>query len=142
MAVPQQFPRLGVSACVFRGAEVLLIQRAKPPLAGVWSLPGGHVEPGEAVLDAAARELREETGVEASLSHLVGLYDMIRHDAEGRLTVHYAIACYAGPWTAGEATAGGDALSVRWADPAQLGGMAFTPHVREAIARAKLLLTL
>ena len=142
MAVPQQFPRLGVSACVFRDTHVLLIQRAKPPLVGVWSLPGGHVEPGETAIAAAARELREETGIEARLNHLVGLYDVIRHDAKGQLAFHYAIACFAGTWMAGDATAGSDALSVRWTDPNEFGGMTFTPNVREAIARAKLLLTL
>ena len=142
MTANRQFPRLGVSACVWRGPEVLIIQRARPPLAGIWSLPGGHVEPGEAALDAAHRELLEETGVTARLEHLVGLYDVIGRDTEGQVTLHYAIACYAGLWTGGEAKAASDALSVKWADPARLGGLAFTPKVREAIERAMKLLTL
>ena len=56
---------------------MLLIQRAKPPV-GLWSLPGGHVEFGETALEAAARELLEETGVVAELKELVGLYEIIR----------------------------------------------------------------
>jgi 8-oxo-dGTP diphosphatase len=142
MADNQQFPKLGVSACVWRDGRVLIIQRAKPPLVGHWSLPGGHVEPGETVLDAAHRELREETGIAADLRHLVGLYDLIRRDDAGAIAVHYAIACYAGHWRAGEAMASSDAAAVRWALPEALDGLAFTPNVREAIARGKTLLVL
>ena len=141
MAADLQFPTLGVSACVWHEGRVLIIQRAKPP-AGIWSLPGGPVDPGETVLAAARRELREETNVEAALDHLAGIFDVIRHDDEGILQVHYAVACYTGLWTAGVATAGSDALSVQWADPDRLGGLAFTPGVREAIARAREMLRL
>jgi ADP-ribose pyrophosphatase YjhB (NUDIX family) len=138
----QQFPKLGVSACVWQDGRVLIIQRAKPPLQGVWSLPGGHVDPGETAIAAARRELFEETGVEAQLEHLVGLYDFIRRDPEGRLVAHYAIACYTGSWMAGEATAGGDALAVRWSSLAELPALAFTPGVPEAILRARDLMKL
>jgi len=137
MAHVQQFPRLGVSACVWRGSHVLIIQRRKPPLAGTWSLPGGHVEAGETVRAAAQRELREETGVEADLDRLVGIYDLIRRDAEGAISVHYAIACFAGAWRAGEPVPASDALTVEWADPDRLGNRPFTPNVREAIAEAR-----
>ncbi len=142
MAGPQQFPRLGASACVWRGPRVLLIQRAKPPLVGVWSLPGGHVEAGETALDAARRELLEETGVTADLTQLAGLYEVIRHDLDGQVSVHFAIACYAGQWLAGEAVAASDALSVRWVLPEEMGGLTFAPNVREAIGQARVLLGL
>lgn len=137
MAHDQQFPRLGVSACVWRGPHVLIIQRRKPPLSGTWSLPGGHVEVGETVHEAARRELREETGIEAELDRLVGLYDLIRRDALGAVSVHYAIACFAGTWRSGEAAAASDALTVEWVDPDRLGNRPFTPNVREAIAEAR-----
>lgn len=136
------FPRLGVSACVWRQGRVLIVERAKPPLSGLWSLPGGSVEPGEAVKDAALRELREETGVEAALDHLVGLFDVIRRDEAGALSMHFVIACYAGLWTRGDAIAGSDAAKVEWADPRVLGEREFTPGVLDAIARARTLLGL
>ena len=142
MTVPQQLPRLGVSACVWRDGRVLLIERAKPPLQGVWSLPGGHVEPGETVVAAAHRELREETGVEAELSHLAGLYDIIHHDGAGVIMVHYAIACYAGLWRAGEARPLSDAKAVRWTPFAELDGLSLTASVQAAIARSRELLKL
>src|SRR5215470_13732542 len=61
------WPRCGASAAVFRGEAVLLIVRAKGALKGLWSLPGGHIEPGETARAAALREVREETAVEADI---------------------------------------------------------------------------
>ena len=142
MADPQQFPRLGASACVWRDGRVLLIQRAKPPITGAWSLPGGHVEAGEAIEDAARRELAEETGVTADLTQFVGLYDLIRRDAAGALTHHYAIACYAGLWRSGEARSASDAAAACWLAPSEFAGLSFAPNVQAAITKAKELLRL
>jgi 8-oxo-dGTP diphosphatase len=135
MTALQQMPKLGASACVWKDGKVLLIQRAKPPL-GRWSLPGGHVEFGETALAAAERELMEESGVTADLTAFIGLYEIIRE----KPAFHYAIACYGGVWTAGEAHASSDALEVRWAAPSELDSLGFVPNVREAIARARTLL--
>jgi ADP-ribose pyrophosphatase YjhB (NUDIX family) len=137
MTAAQQFPRLGASACVWKDGQVLLIQRAKPP-AGLWSLPGGHVEFGETALAAARRELLEESGVAADLTEFVGLYEIIRE----KPLFHYAIACYCGFWRSGEARASSDALAAAWVSPAELQGFDFAPNVREALARARVLLKL
>jgi ADP-ribose pyrophosphatase YjhB (NUDIX family) len=135
MTAAQQFPRLGASACVWKDGQVLLIQRAKPP-AGLWSLPGGHVEFGETALAAARRELMEESGITADLTEFVGLFEIIRE----KPFFHYAIACYCGFWTSGEARASSDALAAAWVSPAELHDFDFAPNVREAIARAQALM--
>jgi 8-oxo-dGTP diphosphatase len=135
MTAAQQFPRLGASACVWKDGQVLLIQRAKPP-AGLWSLPGGHVEFGETALAAARRELMEESGITADLTEFVGFYEIIRE----KPLFHYAIACYCGFWTSGEARASSDALAAAWVSPAELHDFDFAPNVREAIARAQALM--
>jgi 8-oxo-dGTP diphosphatase len=135
MTAAQQFPRLGASACVWKDGQVLLIQRAKPP-AGLWSLPGGHVEFGETALAAARRELMEESGITADLTEFVGLYEIIRE----KPLFHYAIACYCGFWTSGKARASSDALAAAWVSPAELHDFDFAPNVREAIARAQALM--
>jgi 8-oxo-dGTP diphosphatase len=135
-------PTLAVSACVWRAGEVLLIRRAKPPVTDAWSLPGGHVEAGETVAAAVARELLEETGVTARLDTLVGVYDVLPRDANGKLIAHYGICCFTGPWLSGEAQALSDAAEVRWLPPERFAGVPFLPGVRAAIARAKELLTL
>ena len=73
----QEKPVLGASACVWKDGKVLVAKRGKAPNFGLWSLPGGHVELGETLQQAAARELHEETGVEADLAHLVDCLNFI-----------------------------------------------------------------
>jgi ADP-ribose pyrophosphatase YjhB (NUDIX family) len=138
MTDAQQLPKLGVSASVWRDGRVLLVQRAKPPV-GIWAFPGGHVEPGERLEEAAARELHEETGMTAHFHGLAGLYDVIRRDAAGLVTVHYVIACFAGLAGPGEPVAASDAMAVAWADPDSLGGYALAPNMPAAIAAARAL---
>jgi ADP-ribose pyrophosphatase YjhB (NUDIX family) len=141
MAGEQQWPKLGVSASVWRNGKVLLVQRAKPPQ-GIWAFPGGHVEPGEKLEEAALRELREETGMTASFQGLLGLYDVIRRDDNGFVTVHYVIASYVGVAGPGEPVAASDAAAVTWADPDALGGFALAPNMSGAIATARKILNI
>ena len=102
-ALPAPVPCVGV-VCL-RGDEVLLIRRGQPPRQGDWSLPGGRIGPGERAVDAALRELREETGVEAEIIGLVDVVDGIFPEA-GR---HYVLVDYAARWVSGEPVAGDDA---------------------------------
>ncbi len=88
------FPRPGVSAAVFRDGDVLLVQRGKLPLRGIWSLPGGHIHRGERALAAAHRELAEETSVEADLKGVADAVDVILHHDDGTLRVHYALTVF------------------------------------------------
>ena len=106
--LPAPVPCVGV-VCL-RGDEVLLIRRGTPPRQGEWSLPGGRIEPGERAVDAALRELREETGVEAELTGLLDVVDGIFPEA-GR---HYVLIDYAARWISGEPVAGDDASEARF----------------------------
>ncbi|MCA3554539.1 NUDIX hydrolase [Aestuariivirga sp.] len=139
MADEQQWPKLGVSASIWRDGKVLLVERAKPPK-GIWAFPGGHVEPGETLQDAAARELREETGMTAEFRGLLGLYDVIRRDGSGLLAAHYVIASYLGVAGPGEPLPASDAAAAVWADPDRLQGFRLAPNMHEAIARARQML--
>lgn len=103
-------PTPGVGVVCIRDGEVLLIRRANPPRQGEWSLPGGRIEPGESVLQAAHRELREEAGVEASMVGLIDVVDGLFPE-HGR---HYVLIDYAMRWTAGEPVAGDDASEARF----------------------------
>ncbi len=105
---PTPVPAVGV-VCL-RGDSVLLIRRGKPPRQGEWSLPGGRIEPGERAMDAALRELREETGVEAEITGLIDVVDGLFPEA-GR---HYVLIDYAARWLSGEPVAGDDALEARF----------------------------
>ncbi len=63
--------------------SLLLVQRGHPPFAGEWALPGGFVEEGERVIDAAPRELAEETGLHVGSLRLLGVYDTPGRDPRG-----------------------------------------------------------
>lgn len=114
-------PMVGVGVVVWRGPELLLIQRGKPPRAGSWSLPGGKQELGETVRETASREVREETGVEISVTRLIDVVDTITRDDDGRVRMQYTLVDFAAEWQAGEAVAGSDAAGVRWIHPNDLG---------------------
>lgn len=135
----QHFPKLAVSVSVWRDGKVLLVERAKEPR-GIWAFPGGHVEPGESLEAAAARELFEETGLSARITGLVGLYEVIRRDAAGEISLHFVIACFLGHAGPGEPVAASDAAAAEWADPGELGSYALAPNIADAVAKAKELL--
>ena len=105
MSDSSMMPVPAVGVVCLKGDEVLLIQRGTPPRMGEWSLPGGRIEPGERAVDAALRELVEETGVEARILGLIDVVDGIFPEA-GR---HYVLIDYAAEWTGGEPVAGDDA---------------------------------
>jgi ADP-ribose pyrophosphatase YjhB (NUDIX family) len=116
-------PVVGVGAVVFRDERVLLIRRAKPPRAGEWSLPGGAQELGEGVLEAARREVREETGLELARVELLTVVDSIGRDEAGRVRWHYTLVDVWGEAAPGEARAGGDAAEVAWFGLDELEGL-------------------
>ncbi|WP_103503943.1 NUDIX domain-containing protein [Streptomyces sp. SM14] len=93
--------------------RVLVIERGWPPHKGMQALPGGHVDPGETALDAAVRELSEETGVAVPPGdlRLVGVYDAPDRDPRGRYVSAAYGALLAAPLAA---RAGDDAADARW----------------------------
>ena len=109
------FPRLGALAVVVQGGRVLLVRRvAGKPDAGLWGFPGGHVEPGETVFQAAARELYEETCLSAEPLETLTHLDLIRHDADGTLLFHYLLVAVRFSAPSGTLMACDDAAEAAW----------------------------
>lgn len=133
-------PFVGASIAVIRDGRVLLAARANAPLRGVWTLPGGLVEAGEPLAEAALRELHEEVGVRAEVLGVLSPTEIILRAEDGRVRHHYVVHPHAALWRAGEPAPGPEALGVRWARPDEIADLATTPGlagtVAEAFARA------
>ena len=107
-------PVVGAIAVVRRGDQVLLAQRSKGGYIGRWGFPGGHVERGETVVEAAMRELAEETGVVAEPQGVLTVLDEIGRNDAGEVQWHYVLIAVLADWRSGEAVAADDAADVRW----------------------------
>ena len=137
-------PRLSVLAVVTRvtgrGREVLLVRRANPPQPGHWGFPGGKVDWGEGVAQAAIRELKEETGIDGANPVVFDTVDLIVPGlTEGRSgsLYHHLMVAVRLDWLAGEPLAGDDALEARWA-PADALPRPLCARVAEVVAAAAL----
>ncbi|EGF89927.1 ADP-ribose pyrophosphatase [Asticcacaulis biprosthecium C19] len=113
-----------------RGEEVLLIRRGRPPRLGEWSIPGGKVMWGENLIDAALRELAEETGIVATISHLVEVYEII----DSRF--HYVLIDYAADWISGEPRPGDDADEARFFNMEEALKTVAQPDLRDVLLKA------
>ncbi len=111
-------PLVGVGAVIVHESRVLLVQRGREPLKGHWSLPGGLIEVGESLQEAAVREVQGDTGLVVQPIELIELLDRIHRDGD-RVRYHYVIADYLCRVTGGALKAASDADAVRWVERAE-----------------------
>jgi mutator protein MutT len=107
-------PLVGVGAIIIEENRVVLVKRAHPPLQAEWSIPGGVLEVGELVREAAVREAREETGLIVEPGELLGVYDRVLRDPEQRVQYHYVLIDFLCHRVSGDLFAASDAAEVRW----------------------------
>jgi 8-oxo-dGTP diphosphatase len=129
-------PILAASVAVFREGRVLIARRARAPMAGVWSLPGGGVELGETLEQAALRELAEEVGVEARIVAFNAHVEVVDRDDAGAVRAHFVVASFVARWIAGEGTPGPEASAVAWVDPRDLGSRPTTRSLAQVLESA------
>ena len=129
-------PLLAASLAVFRGDRVLLARRAKAPLIGRFSLPGGLVEPGELLAEAALRETREEVDVVADIIGFNQHVEVIERDAADVVRRHYVIASFVATWRAGEGAPSAEADAVIWARLDEIGALPTTEHLMPVLEAA------
>ncbi len=125
MAVKRIYPEaplVGVGGMVLHQGNVLLVQRGKPPAEHIWTLPGGMVELGESIADALQREVYEECHLLVAAQKVLGVFEMVDKDKEGRIRYHYVVidmlAKLRSPAT--ELRNGDDAHAARWVPLEQL----------------------
>ncbi len=129
-------PVVGIGVVIWRDSRVLLIRRAHPPRAGEWSLPGGHQELGETVIETAVRESREETGLVIEPKGIITVVDAINRDADGAIRRHFTLVEILAEAPAGEAVAGDDAAAVRWAELEEIDDLVAWSETRRVIRLA------
>jgi len=129
-------PLLAASAAVIRGGRVLLAARGREPMRGVFTLPGGLVEPGETLAEAARREVLEETGLSVEIAGLAGYQEVIARDDGGRIARHFVICAFAAHWRGGEPVPTEEAPAFRWADPLTLDDLTVTEGLHAIVAKA------
>jgi 8-oxo-dGTP diphosphatase len=127
-------PYLGVSVAVWRDGEVLLVKRGRAPFAGFWSFPGGGVELGERLEEAARREVREETGIEIVILRQIDRAEIVLRDGDGRIERHYVLIVFAGRLTGGEIVAGDDAAEARFVPTSDFARLNLTEDTRRILA--------
>jgi ADP-ribose pyrophosphatase YjhB (NUDIX family) len=130
-----ELPLVGVGAIIIEGDRVLLVKRAHPPIQGQWSIPGGVLEVGETVREAAVREAREETGLIVEPGELLGVYDRILRDAERRVQYHYVLIDFLCRPVGGEVLAATDAAEAQWYRREQLPELQLADDTLEVICK-------
>ncbi|HET7680560.1 MAG TPA: NUDIX hydrolase [Xanthobacteraceae bacterium] len=139
MSDPRHYPDrpyLAVSAVIVRDGEFLAVRRARPPMQGLFTLPGGGVEAGESLADAVRREVREETGLTIETVALAGHREVVTRDDAGRVQRHFVILTFAARWVAGEPRLNEELLEARWMRPSGLRELSTTEGLAEIVAAA------
>jgi ADP-ribose pyrophosphatase len=127
-------PQVGVGAVVVHRGRVLLVQRGRPPGAGLWAIPGGRQRLGETLQQAAEREILEETGVTIRATVPVYTCEHIERDDLGALRYHYVIVDLAADYLSGEPQAGDDASAAAWVTWHELAALPLNASSRTALA--------
>jgi 8-oxo-dGTP diphosphatase len=136
MEVPRRYPTrplVGAGAVVHRGRRVLLVRRKNPPNEGKWALPGGLVELGETVQDAAVREIKEETGLTIDIEGLLDVQTDLHLDGSSRIEYHYVLVDYLARPISGRLRLNPESSDAGWFSRDQLGRLSMSRGTRTVL---------
>jgi 8-oxo-dGTP diphosphatase len=136
MDAPRRYPSrplVGAGAVVHRGDKVLLLKRSNPPNQGRWALPGGLVELGETVQDAAVREINEETGLKVEIEGLIDVQNDLHWDDESKLEYHYILVDYLARPIAGRLKVNAESSGSGWFTAAQVERLDMSEGTRRVL---------
>ncbi|WP_137045654.1 NUDIX hydrolase [Pseudolabrys sp. FHR47] len=129
-------PILAVSAAIVHDGRVLAVRRARKPAIALYTMPGGVVETGETLFEAAIREVREETALSIEPVALAGHREAIMRDKEGRVERHFVILCFAARLLGGEIRLNDELDDARWLAPHEFSGVKTTDGLTEIVMTA------
>ena len=128
-------PRAAVGAIVFKEDRVLLVKRGKPPAESQWAIPGGSIELGESLQEAAEREILEEAGIVIRAGDPVFAFDTVRRDDSDRIRFHYVIVDVTAEYVSGEIRAGDDAADARWVSAEEINDLGINQVTRHVLRK-------
>jgi len=128
-------PQVAVGAIVIRDNKILMVKRSLPPGKGLWAIPGGRVELGETLQEAAEREVKEETGVTVRAGNPVYTFDLLEQDDAGRIRFHYVIVDLVADHVSGEPNPGDDACEARWVTSKELQVLPVSQTTQEVLRK-------
>ncbi len=128
-------PLIGVGAIIIDAGRVVLVKRGHAPLKGEWSIPGGVLEVGETLREAAIREAREETGLAVEPTELLGVYDRVLKDDAGRTLYHYVLIDFLCKRLEGEPLGAGDAEEAAWFTQESVAKLALPEDTSDVIRK-------
>ena len=125
-----------MGAIILNRNRVLLVERARAPLQGYWSLPGGVLETGERLEEGVCREVLEETGLIVTPLRVVEIFQRIMRDANGRVEYHYVLVDYFCRVTGGVLKARDDVSRAEWVPRSGLSRYNITEGTLPVIQKA------
>jgi len=145
MAGSREYPErpvVGVGGVIIHDGRALIVRRGSEPLKGEWSIPGGTLELGETLAEGAARELREETGLEVRVLELIEIFERIFPDPNGtsatpaRPQYHFVIADYLCEIVSGTPAPASDVTDVALVREEDLGPYRLSPTAARVVKKA------
>lgn len=127
-------PVIGVGVLVVKDTQVLLVRRASPPRQGCWAVPGGKLNLGETLQQAAEREVLEETGLTVKAGQPVHVFELMEKDGP-RWRFHYVVVDLVASYISGELRAGSDAAEVKWFPARELSDPEIDPETLILISK-------
>src|SRR5215470_9153773 len=128
-------PLVGVGAIIIERDRVVLVKRGHAPLLGKWSIPGGVLEVGETLRAAVVREVFEETGMTIEPGELMGVFERVVPDEQGRMRYHYVLIDFLCRRIAGELAAADDAEEARWFSREELRSLGLARETEDVILK-------
>jgi len=128
-------PRVGVGVVIFKKDQIVLVQRQNHPAQGEWSIPGGLVNIGETVRQAAQREIREECSLEIDNLEILDVFEYIENKNDS-VKYHFIVLDYVADWKSGKLKAGSDAPQAQWVSVSDLDQISMKPQLKKMLTKA------
>lgn len=128
---PVQHPIIAVCVAIWQEDKILLVRRGNAPNEGLWALPGGKINAGETISDAAIRELSEETNLHATPKNIFLIKEIIEFE------FHYVLNCISAESPVGHLKAGDDAADAKWVSVSEIQALETVPGLVDIINNSK-----